>query len=275
MPVTPNPVAANSALMLRIDAMGIASRSMLQFTRPSVKAGASFDKLRTRSRKSAWELPLPVEPVDIVWLRDDFRLDDQPALAAASEGPTLFVYVHDETLANGRPPGGAAKWRLAQSLTAMESGLSACGARLDILLGDAEQTILALAAAAKPKRVLWTRRYEGAAIALDARVKATLRERGVEASSFNGRLLREPWELSKADGRPSGSFSAFWRRHQALGAMPAPLPAPKRLMSAPWPADAPARVSVEALAPDPHEAGLVGRTRARRDARAKRERSRR
>jgi deoxyribodipyrimidine photo-lyase len=185
--------------------------------------------------------------VDIVWLRDDFRLDDQPALAAASGRPTLFVYVHDETLANGRPPGGAAKWRLAQSLTAMESGLSACGARLDILLGDAEQTILALAAATKPKRVLWTRRYEGAAIALDARVKAALRERGVEAASFNGRLLREPWELSKADGRPSGSFSAFWRRHQALGALPAPLPAPKRLVSARWPPDAPARVAVETL----------------------------
>ena len=185
--------------------------------------------------------------MDIVWLRDDFRLDDQPALAAASGRPALFVYVHDETPENGRPPGGAAKWRLAQSLTAMESALSGRGARLDILLGTAEQTVLALAAATNPKRVLWTRRYEGAAIALDARVKSALRERGVEASSFNGRLLREPWELSKAGGHPSGSFSAFWRRHQALGALPAPLPAPKRLASAPWPPEAPARVAVEAL----------------------------
>ena len=185
--------------------------------------------------------------MDIVWLRDDFRLDDQPALAAASRRPALFVYVHDETPENGRPPGGAAKWRLAQSLTAMESALSGRGARLDILLGTAEQTVLALAAATNPKRVLWTRRYEGAAIALDARVKSALRERGVEASSFNGRLLREPWELSKAGGHPSGSFSAFWRRHQALGALPAPLPAPKRLASAPWPPEAPARVAVGAL----------------------------
>ena len=162
--------------------------------------------------------------MDIVWLRDDFRLDDQPALAAASGRPALFVYVHDETPENGRPPGGAAKSRLAQSLTAMESALSGRGARLDILLGTAEQTVLALAAATNLKRVLWTRRYEGAAIALDARVKSALRERGVEASSFNGRLLREPWELSKAGGHPSGSFSAFWRRHQALGPFPPPCP---------------------------------------------------
>ncbi len=46
--------------------------------------------------------------MDIVWLRDDFRLDDQPAIAAAALRPALFVYVHDEAPWNGRPPGGAA-----------------------------------------------------------------------------------------------------------------------------------------------------------------------
>ena len=52
--------------------------------------------------------------LDIVWLRDDFRLDDQPALAAAADRPALVLYVHDERPENGRPPGGSAKWRLAQ-----------------------------------------------------------------------------------------------------------------------------------------------------------------
>ena len=113
-----------------------------------------------------------------------------------------FVYVHDETGGGARPLGGAAKWRLAESLTAMEAALSARGARLDIVKGEAEETILALAAAANASRVLWSRRYEGEAIALDARVKAALKERGVEAMSFNGRLMREPWELSKPDGAP-------------------------------------------------------------------------
>jgi hypothetical protein len=37
-------IVANSALMLRSDAKSIASRSMLQFTRSFVQAGASFDK---------------------------------------------------------------------------------------------------------------------------------------------------------------------------------------------------------------------------------------
>jgi deoxyribodipyrimidine photo-lyase len=49
--------------------------------------------------------------VDIVWLRNDFRLDDQPAIHAAASRPALFVYVHDDAGGGARPLGGAAKWR--------------------------------------------------------------------------------------------------------------------------------------------------------------------
>jgi deoxyribodipyrimidine photo-lyase len=184
---------------------------------------------------------------DIVWLRDDFRLDDQPAIGAAANRPALFVHIHDEKGGGGRPLGGAAKWRLARSLAAFAAELSARGGRLDIVSGDAEPAILRLAAAANVSRVLWTRRTEGGATALDARVKTALKARGVEAQSLNGRLLREPWELAKADGVPVGVFSAFWRRHRALGSLPAPTPAPQRLTPMPWPAGAPAPTSIEAL----------------------------
>ncbi len=185
--------------------------------------------------------------VDIVWLRDDFRLDDQPAIAAAGERPALYVYVHDELARNGRPLGGAAKWRLAQSLKAMERRLAERGARLDVVQGAADRTILAITAAAGSARVLWTRRYESSAIALDAEVKASLPERGVEGLSFNGRLMREPWELARGDGGPASTFSAFWRRHRAFGPPPSPRPAPPTLGAAPWPEDAPERVPIEAL----------------------------
>lgn len=184
---------------------------------------------------------------DIVWLRDDFRLDDQPSIHAAANRPALFVYVHDEKGDGARPLGGAAKWRLAESLAAMEVELSARDARLDIIKGDAEETILALAAAAKAGPVLWNRRYERGAKALDKRVERALKAREVEALTFSGRLMREPGELGKSDGSPVSIFTAFLRRHRALGPLPAPAPAPKHLTAAPWPHDAPQRVSIEAL----------------------------
>lgn len=185
--------------------------------------------------------------MDIVWLRDDFRLDDQPAIAAAASRPALFVYIHDQSPRNGRPLGGAAKWRLDRSLQAMERRLADHGARLDILSGPANETILAVAKAAGARRVLWTRRYESAAIALDAAVKSALSELGVEGLSFNGRHIREPWEFHRRDGQLPRSFSAFWRRHQSVGDMPAPQAAPARLSSVPWPEPAPPRVPLEAL----------------------------
>ncbi len=194
--------------------------------------------------------------MDIVWLRNDFRLDDQPAIAAAQDRPALFVYIHDERPQNGRPPGGAARWRLAKALDAFEARLTERGGRLDILAGPADETILRLAASADATRVLWTRRYEAAGIALDAGVKQTLRERGVEALSFNGRLMREPWELSK-DDRPPQTFSAFWRRHQGLGPPGEPLPAPRRLASPPWPEGRNEAAHCRRPCAHPKQAGLV------------------
>jgi deoxyribodipyrimidine photo-lyase len=187
------------------------------------------------------------ESADIVWLRDDFRLDDQPSIHAVANRSALFVYVHDEKGGGARSLGRAAKWRLAQSLTALESELSARGGRLDIIKGDAEATILALAVAANAGRVLWSRRYEGGAKALDARVETALKARGVEGRSFNGALMREPAELAKPDGMPVNIFKAFLRRHRALGPLPAPTPAPKRLTAAPWPHGPPKPVAIEAL----------------------------
>ncbi len=184
---------------------------------------------------------------DIVWLRDDFRLDDQPAVRAAADRPALYVYAHNEADAGARPPGAAAKWRLAKSLEAIAARLSARGARLDVVNGDTEQAIVALAAAANADRVLWTRRYDGAATAADARVKAALRERGIEVLTFSGRLLREPSEIAETPGKRLSVFTAFWRRHRALGAIPPPSPAPDRLIAAEWPRTAPERASIGAL----------------------------
>jgi deoxyribodipyrimidine photo-lyase len=57
-------------------------------------------------------------PSTIVWLRDDLRLDDNPALAdaVALGHPVSVVYVLDGEWAGGRPLGGAAKWWLHRSL---------------------------------------------------------------------------------------------------------------------------------------------------------------
>jgi deoxyribodipyrimidine photo-lyase len=194
----------------------------------------------------------------LVWLRDDLRLDDQPAIAAASDRSALFLYIHDDSSPGMRPLGGASRWWLAHSLTSLEARLAAIGGRLDIVRGPAEATIAAVARAAGASQVYWTRRYGGVEVEIDTRAKAALADAGITAKSFNGHLLREPWEVRADSGAPLKVFSAFWRRHRALGAFAAPAPAPARLIAAPWPEDAPPRATVADLSLTPKKPDWSG-----------------
>ena len=198
-------------------------------------------------------MPPPV----IVWLRDDLRLDDQPAIRAAAERPALFVYVR-ETSPRFRALGGASNWWLDGSLRAFGEALAGKGARLDLLQGESETAILALAKAAGAAEVLWTRRYGGEEAAADKRLEAELGKAGIAVHSFNGQLLREPWDVVTDAGSPFKVFSAYWRRSRALGAFDAPRPPPPRLQSAPWPDEAPVRVTLESLALLPRHPDWAG-----------------
>ncbi|WP_371418349.1 deoxyribodipyrimidine photo-lyase [Methylocapsa sp. S129] len=144
----------------------------------------------------------------IVWLRDDLRLDDQPALAASAGRPVLIVYVLEET-ETFRLLGGASRWWLARSLASLADDIAAIGGRLDIVRGRAEAILPRIAQACGAREAFWTRRYGASQIAVDTRIKATLLVQGCKASSFNGQLLREPWEVVTREGAPFRVFSAF------------------------------------------------------------------
>ena len=201
--------------------------------------------------------PAPV----VVWFREDLRLADQPALAAAIEAgaPVVCVYLFDETSPGLRPLGGASRWWLHHSLAALDAALAAIGGRLDILQGPALETIARVVDATGAQAVFWTRRYEAPAIAIDTAAKAALVERGIRAESFNGQLLFEPWALRTKTGTPFRVFTPFWRACLALPAPPPPLPAPRRLVSAPWPSHAPLeRINLARLALLPEKPDWAG-----------------
>jgi deoxyribodipyrimidine photo-lyase len=220
-------------------------------------ADRALPRFGKRPSKLLRELDPMTAPV-LLWLRDDLRLDDQPALAAAAGRPLLAVYVFDEESPGLRALGGASRWWLAHSLESLAASFSAAGGRLDIVRGRSQPTILRLAEAAGAGLVCWTRRYGAAEIAIDKSVKAALTARGVEARSFNGLLLREPWEVATDAGGAFRVFSAFWRRSRGLGALPAPTPAPKRLHAAPWPEGAPERATIAALGLAPRKPDWSG-----------------
>jgi deoxyribodipyrimidine photo-lyase len=167
----------------------------------------------------------------LVWFRNDLRLSDQPALAAALAAGQVpvCIYIHEPEEEGDWAPGAASDaWR-HHSLAALDADLRERGSRLRIFRGPSRAVLEALAAACDAEAVYWTRRYEPAVERRDATIKRALREQGLRAESFNGALMFEPWQRATKQGDPYRVFTPFWRSALADWHMPATIDAPRSL----------------------------------------------
>lgn len=171
------------------------------------------------------------EPPVMVWFREDLRLSDNPALNAAVElgRPIICVFVHDHETDGLRACGGAACWWLHGSLQQLSNALDARGGQLLIFKGPASNVIPRLAKNYQASAVVWNRRYGAAERRVDEAIKTELQAQHVEAKSFNGHLLYEPWSIKSNSGGPFRVFSAFWRAAHTVGEPERPLSTPARL----------------------------------------------
>jgi deoxyribodipyrimidine photo-lyase len=146
----------------------------------------------------------------ILWLRRDLRLADHPALAAAIArgGPVIPVFILDEVAGT---MGAAPKFRLGEGLRVFGQALEAAGSRLILRRGRALDVLRALVAETGAGAVHWSRLYDPAARARDTAVKAALKGDGVDARSFAGHLLFEPWEVITGSGGFYRVFTPMWR----------------------------------------------------------------
>lgn len=175
----------------------------------------------------------------LVWFRDDHRLHDNPALAAAAAtgAPVLCFYVFDEESPGVRPLGGAGRWWLHGSLESLSDSLRRLGAELLIVKGPAASVVERLVQETNAAAIFWNRRYGAAEIAIDSQLKSRLLESGITVQSFNGRLINEPWEIRSKSGTPFRVFTPYCRAVMAKPVAP-PLPAPARMEAGLWPQSA-------------------------------------
>ena len=146
----------------------------------------------------------------ILWFRRDLRLSDHPMLDAAvrSGRPLVAAFVLDpETESLGAAP----KWRLGLGVAALAKALEALGARLILRRGQALGVLQALVAETGATGVWWSRLYDPVSVARDTGVKAALKAKGLEARSFAGHLLFEPWDVETGTGGFYRVYTPFWR----------------------------------------------------------------
>ncbi|OSP55631.1 deoxyribodipyrimidine photo-lyase [Pseudoruegeria sp. SK021] len=171
----------------------------------------------------------------IWWVRRDLRLADNPALTAAvaTGRPVIPVFVLD---AETEDLGAAPRWRLGLGLDVFATTLNDHGSGLVLRRGVALDCLRALIAETGAKAVYWSRLVDPAAIARDTAVKTALTAEGVEARSFSGHLLFDPWTVATKTGGYYRVFTPYWRNvrdRPVAEPQPAPCrwPSPER-----WPA---------------------------------------
>lgn len=165
-------------------------------------------------------------PHALVWVRNDLRLADNPALAEARKtaDAVTAIYIHETDKAL-RQPGGAARWWLHQSLEDLGPRLAKLGIDLVVREGEAATELDAVISESGANAVHWNRRYAPGERRIDAAIKSDLRERDIEAHSHSGNVLVEPWDIATGQGKPYSVFTPFWknlREHDIALPLPAP-----------------------------------------------------
>ncbi|WP_417561706.1 cryptochrome/photolyase family protein [Microbacterium sp.] len=170
----------------------------------------------------------------LVWFRDDLRLADNPALSAGREDADGMVclYVYDDESPGIRPPGEAAQWWLHYSLRSLATSLAEWGVPLVLRRGAARTVVREVVSEVGVDAVVWNRRYGGAERELDAGLKRVLRDDGIDAQSFPGNMLHEPWTIQTSGGTPFQVYSAFWRACLRMPEPRHPLSTPETLAAA-------------------------------------------
>ena len=160
----------------------------------------------------------------LVWLREDLRCADNPALHHAAEaGGVLPVYILDTT--NTRPLGAASKVWLYYSLKNLQKSIP-----VRVFKGDPKDIIPKLVQEHNLTGVYWNKGYTPGGIKRDEALKSALKSEEIDARSFKSILLVEPWEVSPKTSDFYKVFTPFWKaclkQFEQTPPTP-PLPTPK------------------------------------------------
>ena len=164
------------------------------------------------------------DPV-ILWFRQDLRLADQAALAAAvRDGPVIPVYVLDDHAPRQWKMGGASRWWLHHSLRSLDNDLREKGSRLILRQGRSIDQIIQIAEETGARRVHALHHYEpwwrNAEKAIAKKLDLCLHD---------GALLLPPGAVRTGTGTSYRIYTPFARAGMEHMPPAAPVPAPSRI----------------------------------------------
>lgn len=165
--------------------------------------------------------------VQIVWLRRDLRMADNPALYhAAQAGPVIAVYVLDDEAPGRHKIGGAARWWLHHSLEALSKSLGTRKAKLILRKGNAVEELSAVANAVGAVTIHANRHYEPWWVRAQDELASEL-----DLQLYDGNYLFPAGHITTGSGDPYKIYTPFYRAMRAQFPPRDELPEPETLRS--------------------------------------------
>ncbi len=181
-----------------------------------------------RTAKAPMLTPTPGAGLSLLWLRQDLRLADNPALVAAlaRSERVLPVFVLDQAAAGDWAPGGASRWWLHHSLASLGRAFAERGTTLILRRGDAADIIPALARETGADSVQCGLPHEPWLRRLDERVSTALQADGRTLVPHRVATLFDLDAIRSKTGTRYGIYGPFAKACHALPEPDVPLPAP-------------------------------------------------
>ena len=147
----------------------------------------------------------------IVWIREDFRIEYNEALATATQNHEYVNALYIYNPKNFDKKREAQKWWLSKSLENLNIDLKKLNITLEIQLGD-ELEVLSILKKKDDVTVYWSKVYEPDVINKGKKIRDLFIKNEIQYKYFKGNILVEFQEMTKDDGTPYKVFTPFWKK---------------------------------------------------------------
>lgn len=175
-----------------------------------------------------------MERPTLVWIRNDLRFHDNPAVfeACALPHPVVLLYIFDTDTSAPSFPGSASRVWLENALEYFGTRAVSRGFGWVIREGSPLEVLKSILRETMATHLFWNRRYEPDGVAKDQEIQEVLQQEGTIVNTFRGNLLMEPGKLFTKKGEPYHVFTPFWQAFQEQ--RPDTCEAPDAFPSKPW-----------------------------------------
>ncbi len=152
-----------------------------------------------------------IKNLGLVWLKDDFRIKKNFALAEATKNHeqvvVFFLYKKKKFETQE-----AQKWWVSKSLKEFKSKLAKYNISLEIIETNSYSMFFEKLFRKKNFSIYWNKTYEPKYLKFDDYLIENLKKYKIKFNIFKGNILNETHEIKKNDGTPFKVFTPFWRQ---------------------------------------------------------------